>query len=61
MRRLCGYLDIGWWARGGQPFEPHLEIVVRATLVVVDEQARSYVHRRYKGQSSLCDFPSHLI
>jgi hypothetical protein len=40
-----------------QPFEPHLVIMVQATLVVVDEHAGRNVLRIYKGQSPLYRIP----
>jgi hypothetical protein len=40
-----------------QLLEPHLVIVMKATLVVVDKHARSNMHRRYKGQSPLYHIP----
>jgi hypothetical protein len=36
-----------------QPFKPHLVIVVKAALVVVDEYRCGNVERIYKGQSPL--------
>ena len=36
---------------GSELFEPHVEIVVQAGFVVVDEDGRRYVHRIYEYQA----------
>jgi hypothetical protein len=42
---------------GRQPLEPHLVIVMQATLIVVDEYAGRNVLRIYKDQCPPCDIP----